>query len=533
MKRPALSRSARRRPSPADLLLSWGFLVLIGLPLLLLGSGSAGLDTVAFEYRSPAPWPGLPATAADWQAWPRAVEAHFGDRFGLRGDFLRLRARLRWDLLGGSPTPTAVQGRAGEVFLTADRVLDTWSGRSPLSPREVDAWLASLTQRADHLAARGIVYLAVFVPDKTAVYPERVPASLGPAGRRRLDQLVESAAGAGFRNLLDLTPALRKERAADRDWDRTYPALGSHWTARGALAGALAIGARLRELGADWVDLDQSRMRFEPAEDTFGDSYAARLYLAERLDPTGMRALLPAEDLANCIEGAPDSPLSLWSGPRAAGPRLLVFHDSFGPELRPLLSASCALARWVWKPYDARLVREFAPDVVLELFVERQLAMRLAHHGDEGNQAALAAAFAEAPRGLRLDAAELAARLRCSGGLVATFDAPSGSLLLSSSGSQGLGELSLARWPADRPTLLCLSCASNGEGQLVARYLFRDGSPAYPVESIQREAVALWGGKQPLWIPLAPERIGQTLTLSFEPGHAELRIEAAELRIWR
>jgi hypothetical protein len=67
----------------------------------------------------------------------------------------------------------------------------------------------------------------------------------------------------------------------------------------------------------------------------------------------------------------------------------------------------------------------------------------------------------------------------------------------------------------------------------VARYLFRDGSPAYPVESIQREAVALWGGKQPLWIPLAPERIGQTLTLSFEPGHAELRIEAAELRIWR
>jgi hypothetical protein len=63
------------------------------------------------------------------------------------------------------------------------------------------------------------------------------------------------------------------------------------------------------------------------------------------------------------------------SSKNSALPRLLVFHDSFGPYLEHLLSNHVSEVLFTSEPFDPRIVETFKPDAVIDVQVERALRL--------------------------------------------------------------------------------------------------------------------------------------------------------------
>lgn len=331
------------------------------------------------EFRPPARRPGPPRSLEALASFPERYEAYFDDHFGLRDRLLRARNALTWFAFGLSPTPLFVRGREGWIFYTEHRSIEVQRGLAPLAPAELEAWRRLLEGRRDWLAGHGIAYAFALVPNKAAVYPERLPPGLDPVGPSRLDQLVRHLAASSDVRVLDLRDALRAERASDRPdlGDFVYHPLGTHWTERGAFAGYRALGERLREALPGLPLLPRERFELRPADDQ-GDSWAPRMYLEGLLSQPSFafelqgprRAAYDADALAQAFEASSRVPDA------AELPRALVYHDSFGPDLRPWLAESFAEAEFRWTyDFDAEHVLATRPDVVVQVFVERVLVM--------------------------------------------------------------------------------------------------------------------------------------------------------------
>jgi hypothetical protein len=352
------------------------FLGALGAPLVDLAVRPAEARSPKVELRQPAPFPETSGPAA-WVDFPEAFEDWWNDSFGLRDVLLRWHGIVKMDVFGVSPSERMVLGREGWIFSTVERSIDVYRGLAPLTTKELEWWRIALESRRDWLAGRGIQYVYALAPSKQAVYPEHMPARLNVVGRTRVDQLIDHLGAHSGLQVLDLRAALRAAKQHDDPVGGNfafYP-LGTHWSARGAFAATRAIRdalvPRFPRLGT--VELPEPR--WERDATTQGDSWAARLYVADRLrqsvwslDP----ASLPEVELTRAEEPARRAVTYTQSAPEL--PRALVLHDSFGQGLYDLLPRLFARTVFVWRSeFDLGLIERERPDVVIQLFVDRTL----------------------------------------------------------------------------------------------------------------------------------------------------------------
>jgi hypothetical protein len=157
------------------------------------------------------------------------------------------------------PERELIRGRDGWCFAAPPARLERALGRRPAGPGEVEAALGILAGRHADLRARGIDHLVVAVPDKAAVYPDRLPAGYELDAEQRPAARLSARMRAEPRlELLDLWPVLRDARARGRVCHRR--ADGLTWTgafhAYRAVAKELAKRRRLSEpLAVDWLVL--------------------------------------------------------------------------------------------------------------------------------------------------------------------------------------------------------------------------------------------------------------------------------------
>lgn len=363
-----------RRASDSSLI--GAFLAVLALvPIVAFTRGTQSSD-VEREFRRLAPLPTKPKDVAEAFEWPRAFEAWYRDHFGFRATLIRWHNVAKLEGFEVSPTSEIVTGPEHWLFTTRDNAVGVYRGADPLSQRELELWTRILEDRGAWCAERGIAYVFAIAPNKETIYPERWPARLDVIGATRREQLVEFVRQSSDFPLLDLTAALR---AAKRDFAPrpVYFPLGTHWNDRGALYAAEALLSRAHELVSRVAPIELADFRFEPTEFQ-DDSWAGRLYMDD---------LLRHENVELAFEPR-QFPRAYWDDLRERRvvdvttehaqthlPRAVVFHDSMGEKLRPLLAEhfSRATFRWV-SNFDTELIEVEKPDVVIQVFVERALA---------------------------------------------------------------------------------------------------------------------------------------------------------------
>jgi hypothetical protein len=363
----------------ADRILVAIFLVALCLPLagMLLNLDEA--DPSA-ENRPLASWPRVQPDMASLRALPDQLTRYFEDHFAFRQRLVRWQARLRLKALRVSPANAVIRGRDGWLFYADDGAIEDYATAPPFTDAELDLWRRTLQDTRDWLHSQGIAYLFVISPDKHAIYPEYMPATIRRAAVSRIDQLVAHLRDRSTVRVLDLRPALVAAKSQERLYHRT----DTHWNDRGAFVGYRQI---VEALATDIPALrTPARRTFEP-----------HIVRTEGLDLAGMLGLtsvLHEEDLvlvprppatARIVE--PEHPNRRLMHPRIVtetphrGPRAVVFMDSFGAGLVPFLSEDFSRVVYLWQNnMDPLIVQHERPHVVIQEWVGRRLATALPYN---------------------------------------------------------------------------------------------------------------------------------------------------------
>jgi hypothetical protein len=305
-------------------------------------------------------------------------EDYLRDHFGFRGPLIRALAYAKVFGLGASSSANVALGRDGWLYYTSLPPGSDHEYVRPFTPAELERWGRALQGRKDWLRNHGCRYVLFVPPDKQTIYPEHLDPTLRPRhASGRLGQLVEYLRAHTDVTVLDVRDALR----AARQRERVYSVTDSHWNDRGAFVGYRELARVLSGWFPSPRPLERSQfadvVRPGPGGDVAGlldlrDALCEDALGLERRFPLHARRLdLPRDSVGVDLKFAP--PVAFES-PDTSLPRAVLFHDSFGVPLLPLVAEHFQRLLCVWHDdFLPDVVEREHPDVVIQQFVERKL----------------------------------------------------------------------------------------------------------------------------------------------------------------
>ncbi len=504
------------------------FAAAVAAPVVDSSLRPAVAESARVEGRRPAPWPEWSGEKGDPLAWPQRFSSAFDDRMGLRDHLLRARGILLLTLMGVSPTPLMIAGEDGWLFLDELGIPANQRGSAPLSRGQLNAWQRALEGRAEFVRRHGGELLLAVVPEKSAIYGDRMPRAWQPLGPSRTDQFLEHMRTPGSTAPLDLRPALRDARGADGPDDFAYDPFGTHWTIRGAVAGwrALAghLALRLPRFPA-LASVVHEEDAFVPLRGT-GDSWAPRMHMRGVFWSLDFDLVEPARRW-HVVGGQSDAQDPLVTEHEAGDlPTAVVLHDSFGVPLRRLLPRCFSRATFLWQEdFPIELIRRERPDVVLIVTAERFLGRPPWPAVPGQENAGVRRAFQESRRVVAVHDAHSLGKVGTADGALEMQVLDHGLEL------RATGSGAILRLPEITPTPggLLLAIELTAERATVLDVLYtRAGSTTLSRRRMQR--VPVTAGRTTVWTEIAdPERSGP-IALRIEDEGARWVLHSVEAR---
>jgi len=337
------------------------------------------------EKRRLAELPALRLQASALAEFPLKFEAYFNDHFPFRDHLIRWNNLAKLRYLGISPHANVTLGKDNWLFLTYEHVGDNPHKSRPFSPTELARCQALIESHTSLLAQKGIRYIFLITPDKQTIYPELYPRKRSI----RLNQLLDH-----MRTHSQATcPDIRSHLVSTKAKQQVYYRTDSHWNEYGAYACYECLSEILRT----WfprvrtVPLSDFEIVAEPSPPYalwyygdlswllggLADQYTEKWwYLKARC---GYRAHKTDEVVPMKAPLGPGSHSYATEQKDSTLPKAVVFHDSFGVRLAPLLSES--FHRVVFIPssqFDPDVIEREKPDVVIFQMVERKLEYTVA-----------------------------------------------------------------------------------------------------------------------------------------------------------
>jgi len=316
--------------------------------------------------------------------FPEKVNDYFNDNFGFRRLLIRSYGEMMVRVFQQPADWSVILGKDGWMFYAASYGLEYYQTRTPFSNADLENWRSILERNRDLMASRGIHFLFVIAPNKETIYPEYMANNVVRFHpESRLDQLVAYMGEHSDVEILDLRQALISAKGNALLYDRS----DTHWNGNGAYVGYQAILQRTR-LWYPAADAFPKEDFIIHSENGNGDLIAF-LGLQDVLTDTIIDLVpgpalhaYPAEYKLPTLGGRE---IPYYQKPQAfqiddpSLPQLVVFHDSFGGRLLPLLAQN--FRRSVFFPLDypnrfekpvSILTHEHA-DIVIFVMVERSL----------------------------------------------------------------------------------------------------------------------------------------------------------------
>jgi hypothetical protein len=318
---------------------------------------------------------------------------YYNDHFTFRGDLILVNNLVKVKFFRVSPTPKVLIGKNGWLFYdkpgNRPGTVNYYRSYTPFSVRELEQWKNLLGQRHQWLAARGIHYLFIIVPNKNTIYPEFMPDHIRRVNKKsRMDQLVEYLENQSTVPLLDIRQALKDAKIKYPVYSKT----DSHWNDYGAYIAHREIFKYISRYFKEAEPLPLSRFNIKTVNHMGGD-LATMLSLHEEI----LRE--------NIIRMDPSPPFTFKESPRenisrfvrqgytqcqtALLPNILMVHDSCYHRLRPFLSEKFSRVLYIWDwdfNFYPEIIEGEKPKLVIDEMAERFLMGEIPVNPDSVSQ---------------------------------------------------------------------------------------------------------------------------------------------------
>lgn len=372
------TRDAIKRAT--SLIVSVAFLVGVWLPLAQSTLGFAP-ERESTEKRVLAQLPSV----RPLHELPRSFEAWYNDHFGFRNRLIRWHNILKAQMLRTAPNTEVVIGKDGWLYFAGQLNIELYRSEQPMPKEILDGWELYLTEVNEFLADRGIPYLLVIAPAKPTIHPEHLPDHVFRVGETtRLDQFLERIATTDV-DVLDLRPGLLAANAVKP----TYSKTDTHWSAWGSFTAYCLLQEKLSTMfpsihpvdPGDFVQREQEQLGGDITtlmglEDRYPDTDVVFEFEVDPESEWTEEGLLPGKHAYHqpIVSIHPDQSL----------PRLLMYHDSFGPQIAEFLPTSFSRAAFYWQyEFSSELVAYERPDIVIQEIGERALIRDVLVGGDK------------------------------------------------------------------------------------------------------------------------------------------------------
>lgn len=282
------------------------------------------------------------------------------------------RTRLK---LGDRVFNQALVGKDGWLVYTGTQNLDSFQNTPTLPPGGIENIQHNLELLYTNLQKRNITLIVVIAPNPATIYPDKLPDEIQKIGSRsELELLADEIQKKGPPVLLDLRPALQKARLKQDVYYRT----NTHWNSNGVFVAYREI---MRTLALTYPELAPKKMSdFDLHSDGIYPHDIPQIMGATHILEAGFTLKPKNDDLKWIIYQSNDPrPMSVSYSAQENLPKLLMYGDSFGEPLVPLLAPHFSRATFIHNvslSADVLSYKEIEaadPDIVVLEFVERNL----------------------------------------------------------------------------------------------------------------------------------------------------------------
>lgn len=294
-----------------------------------------------------------------------------------------LKDYVLYTAFGVSGNEKVIAGNDGWLFFA--ETLDDYTGAGPLSDEEIEIIARKLKNISDHCGKNGSEFCFIIAPNKNTIYPEHMPKHYKNSNNTNFGRLLESLETLGV-NAPDARELLTTTKYEN---ESLYYKTDTHWNAKGAAVIAdHIIDSFSPENSFRYADSFADSREF-----TGGDLYKL-LFPAAAIKAKGVPGISDnsyhyAEAAGFVYNEPPVSMMDLDIETRcegAKGGKLLVYRDSFGSELVPLLSSQFEKVHYLRgnMPYDLSYIGSDQPDCTVFIIAERNISSLLSAAFDFG-----------------------------------------------------------------------------------------------------------------------------------------------------
>jgi hypothetical protein len=298
------------------------------------------------DNRKPTRFPDLAFKKYVIQDFPKWFEYHYNDHLGYRDVWLKWHRVVIHKAFAESSSPKAWAGQHGWLFLNVDDP-DATNPAKPSVQARIEKWADVLADRHFYLKQRGIQYVVVLAPEKSAVYPEFLPLRRQRTPPPEPTAKLATALTERGVPCVNLFPALLQAKSEIEQ--PLYFQSDSHWNPDGARVGYRAMAPVLKQVLPDLQFQPDSE--FEIGDDHSGGGDLWRFIgsptdfpgeYSRRFEPKNRPKSEVVPEFTNRLEPADNQghiPVRSYLSPQAQGPNVLLLRDSFATGMLPFMTA--------------------------------------------------------------------------------------------------------------------------------------------------------------------------------------------------
>lgn len=371
-------------------------------------------DTADSENRVLAAFPSLKTEdGAVNTAFFTELTNWYGEHFGLRSAMITGYGTLTRTLLNTSAEQDVICGKDDWLFY-AETLSDT-IGEATLDETAVSHIAQTLSMMNDYAKSKDAALIFTAAPNKASIYPEYLPDRYLPRESENNLDLLHQALSETDVTVCDLRGILQQQAANDPA--QLYHKLDSHWNGYGAMTAFSALMQTAAHSDYGFPAASCSAVR-----DFDGDLWQMLSPSIENKDWNFVYDVPQTYTYLGRFRSIDD--LTIQSVSATGEGSLLMFRDSFGRALIPLLSEVYANATYTRDAHVPLYLLETAPaDTVIYEIVERNLGNLLQYApkmpAPQTNVPAIQSAESAAP--MRLAYRTDGAYLHCYGSYDAAY----------------------------------------------------------------------------------------------------------------